>query len=160
MKKSDLERYVDMPHVIEIKRSADGGFFVSIPDLPGCFSQAETTQEAYEMILDAKKAWIEVALEDGETIPEPSDERTYSGRILLRIPPELHFELAKKAALQEVSLNQYLTYLLTKENEKQAIKFVQHLHKTAIVGKVDVSIISHPKREYRELPKSRIKKYE
>jgi HicB family len=40
-------------------------------------------------------------------IDEPKP--TYSGRLLLRMPPELHAEVARKAELERVSLNQFIT---------------------------------------------------
>ena len=40
-------------------------------------------------------------------IEEPKP--TYSGRLLLRMPPELHAEVARKAELEHVSLNQFIT---------------------------------------------------
>ena len=43
---------------------------------------------------------------------EPDDAPRYSGRILLRMPPELHGELAERAERDGVSLNQLLTRLL------------------------------------------------
>ncbi len=33
----------------------------------------------------------------------------YSGRLLLRMPPELHAEVARKAELERTSLNQFIT---------------------------------------------------
>ena len=44
---------------------------------------------------------------------DPDDAPRYSGRILLRMPPELHGELAERAERDGVSLNQLLTRLLT-----------------------------------------------
>ena len=43
---------------------------------------------------------------------ERDDAPRYSGRILLRMPPELHGELAERAERDGVSLNQLLTRLL------------------------------------------------
>jgi hypothetical protein len=37
------------------------------------------------------------------------DRPTYSGRLLLRMPPELHQELARQAERDRVSLNQFIT---------------------------------------------------
>lgn len=155
--KKEFDLYFNMPHRVELKADEEGGFFVSIPDLPGCYSQAETIQDAYDMILDAKKAWIETALENGDTISEPTDEKKYSGRLLLRIPPQLHSELAEKANLQGVSLNQYLTYLLTKENEKQPIKLESHYHRVSIIENVDVRVEVPKEETYGQLPNNRAK---
>ena len=43
--------------------------------------------------------------ESGELVPEPLASRPYSGRFLVRIPPEVHRELAMEAAEAGVSLN-------------------------------------------------------
>ena len=136
IKREDVEKYVRINNSIQIKQD-EGGFFASIPDLPGCMSQGNTLEEAYAMIMDAKAAWIEAALKNGETIPEPIEDKKHSGRILLRIPPALHAELAENALRQEVSLNQYLIYLLTKANEKVEYHF-HHTNKYDI-GKIEVN---------------------
>lgn len=46
---------------------------------------------------------------NGETIPEPITQRTYSGKFQVRIPPELHRKLAIEAAEENVSLNRYVS---------------------------------------------------
>ena len=46
---------------------------------------------------------------DGEAVPEPFAERTYSGEFKLRIPPELHRALVIKAAEENVSLNRLVS---------------------------------------------------
>ena len=47
-------------------------FVVSIPELPGCMAHGETKEKALKDIETAKELCIETALEDGQTIPEPS----------------------------------------------------------------------------------------
>ncbi|MBL8156645.1 MAG: type II toxin-antitoxin system HicB family antitoxin [Anaerolineae bacterium] len=48
-----------------------GGWLAEIPLLPGCVSDGETPDEAILMIEDAKRGWLESALELGIPIPEP-----------------------------------------------------------------------------------------
>lgn len=43
--------------------------------------------------------------ENGETIPEPIACRRYSGKFMVRVPPEIHRNLAIQAAESGVSLN-------------------------------------------------------
>lgn len=50
----------------------DNIFIASVPELPGCLAHGSTKEEALKEIDIAKNLWIETALEDGETIPEPS----------------------------------------------------------------------------------------
>ncbi len=42
---------------------------------------------------------------NGEPVPEPLSTKSFSGRFLVRIPPELHRRLAIEAAEAGVSLN-------------------------------------------------------
>jgi predicted HicB family RNase H-like nuclease len=42
---------------------------------------------------------------NGEVVPEPIATKSYSGRFLVRVPPELHRRLALEAAEAGVSLN-------------------------------------------------------
>ena len=63
-----VEYYLGLPYTIELVREPEGGLFVSVRELPGCMSQGDTPDEALEMIRDAMRAWIEVALEDGEIV--------------------------------------------------------------------------------------------
>ncbi len=48
-----------------------GGFFASVPELPGCHSDGETPQEALANAYDAIACWIEAAEEMGDPIPLP-----------------------------------------------------------------------------------------
>ena len=41
----------------------------------------------------------------GEAVPEPLSTKNYSGKFVLRLPPETHRRLALEAAEQNVSLN-------------------------------------------------------
>jgi len=50
-----------------------------------------------EVVLDMRKS--------GEEVPEPLASRSYSGKFMVRVPPELHRELAVEAAEAGVSLN-------------------------------------------------------
>ena len=42
---------------------------------------------------------------NGEPVPEPLAAKKYSGRFMVRVPPELHRQLALEAAEYGVSLN-------------------------------------------------------
>jgi antitoxin HicB len=103
--------YLNLNYPIELIRDEEGGYFANHPDLPGCGAQGRTAEEAIANLDDARKLWIETRLEDNLPIPLPlSDEP--SGKILLRMPPPLHAELAKQALRQNVSLNLLLNMIL------------------------------------------------
>jgi predicted HicB family RNase H-like nuclease len=47
--------------------------------------------------------------ENGEPVPDPIAEKTYSGKFQVRIPPHQHRMLAIEAAEEGVSLNRYIS---------------------------------------------------
>ena len=60
-----LNEYMKMPYRMEIvEDEEEGGFVVSYPDLPGCITCGETIESAVQNALDAKRTWIEAALEE------------------------------------------------------------------------------------------------
>ena len=94
----------------------DGGFIATAPDLPGCSAFGATEAEALAELKDAIAAWISAATAAGNPIPAPSRPRPApqaSGRILLRLPKELHATLLRNSEQQATSLNQYAVHLLT-----------------------------------------------
>lgn len=125
MKKSQkkIDYYMSLPYRIEIIPDVEeGGFTVYYPDLPGCVTVGETIESAVANSVDAKRTWIEAALEDGIVISEPSsnDLSEYSGQFKLRIPKSLHRSLSIHAKEEGISMNQYCLYLLTKNDTEQS----------------------------------------
>ena len=51
---------------------------------------------------------------NGEPVPEPVAGRRYSGKFMVRVPPEVHRRLAAEAAEQGVSLNRLASAKLSK----------------------------------------------
>jgi predicted RNase H-like HicB family nuclease len=52
----------------------DGGYTVTIPELPGCITCGDTLDEGLAMIKDAMALWLEVSQEHGDPI-HPAVER-------------------------------------------------------------------------------------
>lgn len=59
-----------------------------------------------EVVADMKK--------QGETVPEPISLRDYSGKFVVRVPPDLHRQLAIQAAESGVSLNRLASAKLSR----------------------------------------------
>ena len=60
-----LDEYMAMPYRMDVvEDKEEGGYVASYPDLPGCITCGETVEGVVANALDAKKAWIEAALED------------------------------------------------------------------------------------------------
>lgn len=56
----------------------EGGFSVSVPALPGCFTQGETIEEAIEMAKEAISLYVESLEADGQLVPDDSKTLEYS----------------------------------------------------------------------------------
>ena len=112
-----LNDYLSLSYRMEIiEDREEGGYVVSFPELPGCISCGETVSAAVANAMDAKRAWLEAALEDGIPIREPDNLDAYSGQFKLRIPRSLHRALAEHSQEEGISMNQYCVYLLSRND--------------------------------------------
>jgi antitoxin HicB len=115
MSEKNLEYYMRLPYRVEVYPEPDGtGYTAVIPELPGCMTCADTLDELWDMVKEAKEGWLELSLEDGDYIPEPApvEVEEYSGKFVVRLPTSLHRQLAKRAEQEETSLNQLIVMLL------------------------------------------------
>ena len=115
-----VDYYMNLPYAIELQQDAEAGWFVRVKELRGCMSQGDTAQEALQMIQEAMSLWLEVALEDGDPIPEPRSLDDYSGKFVVRVPSSLHRDLVEAAEREGVSLNQVVTVALARVVGHQA----------------------------------------
>ena len=103
-----LNEYLALPYRMEIVEDREeGGYVVSYPDLPGCLTCGETIESAVENARDAKRVWLEAALEEGVSIPMPDSLEDYSEQFKLRLPRSLHRALAEHSQREGISMNQY-----------------------------------------------------
>lgn len=115
MSDKTVDDYLKLPYHIEIIRDDDEenpGWAACVHEMPGCITQGDTFEELGEMIDDAMRGWIEVALEEGIPIPEPVPSEDYSGKFVVRLPRSLHRQLAETAEREGVSLNQLINVAL------------------------------------------------
>ena len=116
-----IEDYLKLRYKMLVTPDSDeGGFVISFPDLPGCFSSGETLESAIKNAEEAKHAWLEAAIEDGIQINLPETETKYSGQFKIRMPKSLHKSLAEHSKKEGISMNQYCLYLLSKNDAMEA----------------------------------------
>jgi predicted RNase H-like HicB family nuclease len=64
-----------------IERQPEGEYLVTVPALPGCYTEGRTLEEAREMAADAIRAYCASLLKHGDPIPvEPLVEQ-FIGRL-------------------------------------------------------------------------------
>lgn len=110
--KKNIQYYASLDYTIRVKENSDSTYFAEIEELPGCITEGDTKEEVLSMIDDAKQAWIETALENNVSIPEPAND-DYSGKLNIRLPKYLHRQLAYKAKQEGVSLNTLISSTLS-----------------------------------------------
>ncbi|MCM1246174.1 MAG: type II toxin-antitoxin system HicB family antitoxin [Roseburia sp.] len=112
-----LDEYMELSYRMEIvPDEKEGGYVVMFPDLPGCITCGETLESAVRNASDAKKVWLEAALEEGIEIAKPDTLNDYSGQFKLRIPKSLHRQLSENSKREGISMNQYCLYLLSRND--------------------------------------------
>ena len=92
----------------------DNCYIASIPELPNCMTHGKTMEEAVAMAKEAGQGYLETLKAEGLPIPTPLAEKQFSGKIALRIDPNLHRDIALKASIEGASLSKYIERRLRK----------------------------------------------
>lgn len=87
----------------------DGEFVATCLELPSLSWLAATQARALSGLRKLVQEVVADLAGNGEPVPEPLAERHYSGRFNIRISPDLHRELAIKAADHHMSLNRFVS---------------------------------------------------
>ena len=77
-------------------------------EFPSLAAHGETVEGALKEIEIAVSATIKWMQEEDEQIPEPLGMKKFKGHITLRVPPEVHRNLAIRSAEEGVSINQFV----------------------------------------------------
>ena len=78
------------------------GLCTEFPSLSWLAPEPETALQGIRQLVADVVADLQT---NGEAVPEPLAAKKYSGRFIVRVPPELHRQLALEAAESGVSLN-------------------------------------------------------
>jgi len=63
--------------------------------------------KVYAELCQAVDEWIEIFKKNGRPLPAPTAGKEYSGKFVLRVPPEIHQALAVRALVNDESLNSF-----------------------------------------------------
>ena len=101
-------------YTYRITWSAEDGEHVGLcAEFPSLSWLAVTPDEALAGIRRLVSDSVADMRATGETPPQPMADRTYSGKFMVRVPPETHRALAVRAAEQGVSLNRLVSARLS-----------------------------------------------
>ena len=87
------------------------GLCAEFPSLSWLAKRPET---ALKGIRDLVADVVKDMLKTGEKAPQPLSEKNFSGKFMVRVPPEIHRELAIQAAESGVSLNRLASAKLSR----------------------------------------------
>jgi predicted HicB family RNase H-like nuclease len=91
----------------------DGEYVGLCAEFPSLSWLAPTQEAALNGIRDTVKLAITDMKTTGEAIPQPLATKNYSGKFLVRVPPEVHRRLEMQAAEAKVSLNRLVSSKLS-----------------------------------------------
>lgn len=68
----EIQRRIRLPYHRVISGDDAEGYLGEVLELPGCLTAGETAAEALANLEEAMAGWIEAALKNSMTIPEPA----------------------------------------------------------------------------------------
>jgi len=93
-------------YTYRVSWSAEDEEYVGLcAEFPSLSWLASSPEAALNGIRKVVAKVVEDLRANGETIPEPLASRRFSGKFMVRVPPEVHRHLAVEAAEAGVSLN-------------------------------------------------------
>jgi hypothetical protein len=90
----------------------DAEYVATCAEFPSLSWLDENQVEALRGIKHLVRDVIEDLAMTGETVPVPIADQRFSGKFLVRLPPELHRRLALEAAESGLSLNRLASFKL------------------------------------------------
>lgn len=151
MKEKNIEYYINLPYRIEIYAippEEGGGYTARLPQFGSnsIVGDGETIPEAIESLENIKKYIFKLLIEKGSEIPEPdTDILQYSGKFLIRIPKELHAKITYDAKINNISINQLVTYRLSSKSSMDLNYIVE-----ALGAKIDTCFKKLPEEIYNK----------
>ena len=91
MENKNLSYYLQLEYPTTIRKMPDGMYCAEIPLLKGCAAYGETADEALNELEGVRETVLEILLEKGKPIPEPT--------VHLEIPVGVFEQLEKKEEL-------------------------------------------------------------
>ena len=91
----------------------DDEFVATVVEFPSLSWLAPSQMEALQGLETLLAKVIADMQQQGEEVPQPISERSYSGKFNLRLGEKLHRDIALRAAEENLSINQWVVRKLT-----------------------------------------------
>ena len=120
-------------------KSEEGGFWISFPDFPECFTEGDDMKQAYEMTVEALGLALVNRKEEKEEIPDPSDLdkiQNEDGTIVIVEFDMLEYQRKHNSKAVKKTLS--IPERLNEEAVSMGVNFSQVLQE-ALVSKLNIS---------------------
>ena len=99
-------KYNSLPYTKTLKKTDLGTYYAKVAEIPDCAAEGRTPEEALKLLDSCLEYYFSEAIKSKQDIPTPTEIEKYSGKFNVRLTPVMHYNLAKKALQENVSLNQ------------------------------------------------------
>lgn len=109
-----MENFNAADYSIMVKRIVEEGvhlFYASPSEIPEISAYSDSYEDAYQQCIEALMILYEEAKKHGKSFPLPYEadpHKAFSGRVTLRMSKSLHAQVAKFAAEDGISQNQWI----------------------------------------------------
>ncbi len=62
-----------MEYSVIVHQAEEGGFWMEVPALPGCYSQGESVEDALQNVREAIALYLETLRDEGHDVPRDAD---------------------------------------------------------------------------------------
>ena len=62
-----------MRYSVVVHTTEEGGFWVEVPALPGCYTQGESVEESLRNVREAIELYLEVLRDEGRDVPKDAE---------------------------------------------------------------------------------------
>lgn len=129
----DPAEYFNLPYSRVVVPEEDGTFRAEILEFPGCIAIGDTEADALTALKDVALSWLESVVAAGKAVPQPMENIQYSGKLVLRMPRNIHKKAAFAAERDGISLNQFIVSSVAEQIGMRSAESSQNQHLAQVV---------------------------
>ena len=122
------------PAVFHKADQSEKGYWVEVPDLPGCFSQGDSMEEAFKEVQEAVGLYLDENNDFNKPSPIEKIQQDFPGESVMLVPYD-SVAYAKKYKNKAIKKTLSIPEWLNEEASKRGINFSQVLQE-ALINKI------------------------
>ena len=122
------------PAVFHKADQSEKGYWVEVPDLPGCFSQGDSMEEAFKEVQEAVGLYLDENNDFNKPSPIEKIQQDFPGESVMLVPYD-SVAYAKKYKNKAIKKTLSIPEWLNEEASKRGVNFSQVLQE-ALINKI------------------------